>query len=110
MQRGITVCAEVRPDDVVYCTLPLYHTNGGVLATGQMIYTGSTLVIRKKFSASNFWPDCIKYKCTVSRFSVVITPLLLLSAAYYNNIIPTNFPSNDQHANSETRPAQYMYI
>ena len=58
--------AEIRPDDVVYCTLPLYHTNGGMLSSGQMLFTGATLVIRKKFSASNFWLDCIKYKCTVS--------------------------------------------
>ena len=25
-----------------------------------------TVVIRKKFSASRFWDDCIKYNCTVS--------------------------------------------
>ena len=66
MQAGITVCTDVSPDDIIYCTLPLYHTNGGVLCSGQMMYTGATLVIRKKFSASNFWQDCIKYKCTVS--------------------------------------------
>ena len=66
MQAGIVLCTDVSSDDIIYCTLPLYHTNGGVLCTGQMIYTGATLVIRKKFSASNFWQDCIKYKCTVS--------------------------------------------
>ena len=82
MPRAMSLLFDIRPDDVVYCTLPLYHTNGAALATGQMFYQGTTLVIRKKFSASNFWPDCIKYKCTVSRFSVVITPLLLLSTAY----------------------------
>ena len=27
---------------------------------------GCTTVLRKKFSATNFWKDCIKYKCTVS--------------------------------------------
>ena len=47
--------------------LPLYHTNGGVLGAGQMIFSGATLAIRDKFSASNFWTDCIKYQCTVSR-------------------------------------------
>ncbi len=57
--------AGVKADDVIYCTLPLYHSNGGMLATGQMLFVGASFVIRRKFSASNFWTDCIKYKCTV---------------------------------------------
>lgn len=69
LQQGVKLMADIRPDDVVYCTLPLYHTNGGMLSSGQMMFTGATLVIRKKFSASNFWLDCIKYKCTVSGFT-----------------------------------------
>ena len=64
--NGIHEVMGVSEDDIVYCTLPLYHTNGGILSSGQMVITGSTLVIRKKFSASNFWTDCIKHKCTVS--------------------------------------------
>ena len=63
---GIGMFSRIQPEDVVYLTLPLYHTNGGVLTLGQMIVNGCTIVIRRKFSASNFWPDCIKYKCTVS--------------------------------------------
>ena len=54
------------PDDVMYVTLPLYHTSGGIIGLGQMLFGGSTIVLRRKFSASNFWDDCIKYKCTVS--------------------------------------------
>lgn len=32
---------------------------------GQCIIHGMTVVIRKKFSASRFWDDCVKYSCTV---------------------------------------------
>lgn len=71
LQHGIFLFAEVRHEDVVYVTLPLYHTNGGVLGVGQMIASGATVVIRKKFSASNFWTDCIKYQCTVSCITTV---------------------------------------
>ena len=53
-------------DDVIYDTLPLYHTAGGVLGTGQAIVEGCTVVFRKKFSASRFWDDCVKYNCSVS--------------------------------------------
>ena len=66
MAFGIHLFASTTPDDVIYNSLPLYHTNGGILASGQMLLWGSTLVMRKKFSASNFFIDCVKYKCTVS--------------------------------------------
>lgn len=52
-------------NDIVYDTLPLYHTAGGILGIGQMLIKGCTVVIRPKFSASRFWDDCIKYNCSV---------------------------------------------
>ncbi len=63
---GVTDSFGVVEKDVVYCTLPLYHTTGGILSSGQMVLAGATLVLRKKFSASNFWTDCVKHQCTVS--------------------------------------------
>lgn len=66
MSNSIRIFSGTETNDVVYVTLPLYHTNGGVLALGQMIFNGSTIVLRRKFSATNFWTDCIKEKCTVS--------------------------------------------
>lgn len=36
------------------------------MGIGQCVLHGMTVVIRKKFSASRFWDDCIKYNCTVS--------------------------------------------
>lgn len=36
------------------------------MGMGQCLLHGMTVVIRKKFSASRFWDDCIKYNCTVS--------------------------------------------
>jgi acyl-CoA synthetase (AMP-forming)/AMP-acid ligase II len=44
----------------VYCCLPLYHSAGGGLGCGSMVYYGSTLIIKKKFSARTFWSDCKK--------------------------------------------------
>lgn len=59
----------IRNDDVVYNPLPLYHTAGGMVGVGNVLIAGVTMAIRKKFSASNFWSDCIKYDCTVSMIS-----------------------------------------
>lgn len=63
---AIHFMANFLPDDIFYTPLPLYHTAGGVMSVGQALLFGSTVVIRKKFSASGYFPDCQKYKCTVS--------------------------------------------
>lgn len=55
----------MRSSDILYTPLPLYHTAGGVMSIGQALLHGNTTVIRKKFSASAYFNDCIKYKCTV---------------------------------------------
>ena len=66
MSFALKTLYKITKRDVVYTTLPLYHTAGGVIGIGQMVLSGATVVLRNKFSASNFWADCVKYKCTVS--------------------------------------------
>jgi len=66
MCHGIEKFFKVYESDIIYTALPLYHTNANILGIGQMITLGCTVALRKKFSASNFWNDCIKYQCTVS--------------------------------------------
>ena len=38
-------------------------------------------MIRKKFSASNFWSDCIKYDCTAAQYIGEICRYLLAQPA-----------------------------
>ncbi|CAB0005671.1 unnamed protein product [Nesidiocoris tenuis] len=54
--------------DRFYTPLPLYHTAGGAMSVGQAIVYGSTVVIKKKFSASAYFEDIAKYKCTVAQY------------------------------------------
>lgn len=35
------------------------------MGIGQCLIHGLTVVVKKKFSASRFWEDCIKHNCTV---------------------------------------------
>lgn len=63
---AIHLVADFKDNDVYYSPLPLYHTACGCMSVGQMIIFGSTVVLRKKFSASAFFVDCAKYKATVS--------------------------------------------
>uniref|UniRef100_A0A8C4MFI3 Arachidonate--CoA ligase n=1 Tax=Equus asinus asinus TaxID=83772 RepID=A0A8C4MFI3_EQUAS len=58
----------MRPNDIVYNCLPLYHSAGNIVGIGQCLLHGMTVVIRKKFSASRFWDDCIKYNCTIVQY------------------------------------------
>nr|XP_033780203.1 long-chain fatty acid transport protein 1 [Geotrypetes seraphini] len=55
-------------DDILYTSLPLYHSAGNIMGVGQCLLYGLTVVIRKKFSASRFWDDCVKYNCTVIQY------------------------------------------
>jgi len=55
----------VQPNDILYTALPLYHGSGSMLGFPQALMYGTPVALRKKFSASNFWKDCIKYDCTV---------------------------------------------
>lgn len=66
MANSLGLFAGIHSDDIVYVTLPLYHTNGGILGIGQMVIRGCTIALRRKFSASQYWTDCVQYKCTVS--------------------------------------------
>ncbi|XP_014253182.1 long-chain fatty acid transport protein 4-like [Cimex lectularius] len=59
---------DLKRDDIVYNPLPMYHTAGGILGVMTAITLGATAVIKRKFSASSYIPDCIKYKCTVGQY------------------------------------------
>jgi fatty-acyl-CoA synthase len=58
MMRSFIAPCELTARDRVYITLPLYHGTGGICGVGMALMVGASVVLRKKFSASNFWDDC----------------------------------------------------
>ena len=56
---------EMTPRDVLYLTLPLYHSAGFLAAWGAVLMSGATLALRRKFSASHFWDDVHAFDATV---------------------------------------------
>ncbi|WP_022723570.1 long-chain-acyl-CoA synthetase [Rhodopseudomonas sp. B29] len=56
------------PDDRMYNCLPLYHSVGGVVATGSMLFAGGSVVIAEKFSARRFWDDIVRHDCTLFQY------------------------------------------
>ena len=57
---SFTVFFRVTAGDVIYCPLPLYHSSAGLLGVGMSWVTGARLVVRRKFSASAFFKDCVE--------------------------------------------------
>lgn len=48
-------------NDVMYCTLPLYHATGMVVCWCGVIAGSSALAIRRKYSTTAFWSDVKKF-------------------------------------------------
>ncbi|XP_047594687.1 long-chain fatty acid transport protein 2 [Lutra lutra] len=65
---GFVSASGIKEDDVIYTTLPLYHSAALMVCLHGCILSGSTLVLRSKFSASQFWDDCRKYNVTVIQY------------------------------------------
>lgn len=70
-QRCMSVAAmfargmhELMESDVLYVSMPLYHTSAQSIGWGACALCGATLALRRKFSASDFWGDTHKYGAT----------------------------------------------
>ncbi len=54
--------------DRMFNCLPLYHSVGGVVATFATLVNGGAVVIRPRFSASDFWRDVRAERCTLFQY------------------------------------------
>lgn len=54
----------VTRDEVCYCPMPLFHGNALMACWGPALAVGAQLVLRRKFSASQFLDDVRAYGCT----------------------------------------------
>ncbi len=59
---------DTKPTDRMYDCLPMYHTAGGVVATGAVLLAGGAVAIREKFSAHEFWDDIVRFDCTLFQY------------------------------------------
>ena len=54
-----------KPKDRMYLCLPLFHGTGFICGVNSAIFSGASMFLRRKFSASAFWPEIQKYHCTI---------------------------------------------
>jgi fatty-acyl-CoA synthase len=70
---------DVQPEDRMYDCLPMYHSVGGVVATGATLVGGGAVVLRERFSASGFWKDVVDERCTLFQYIGELCRYLLAS-------------------------------
>jgi len=71
---------DIGPQDRMFNCLPLYHSVGGVVATGATLVGGGAVVIRPRFSASDFWRDLRAERCTLFQYIGELCRYLVNSA------------------------------
>ena len=59
---------DTKPGDRMFNCLPLYHSVGGVVAMFAPLVNGGSVVIRPRFSASDFWRDVRDERCTLFQY------------------------------------------
>lgn len=68
--------------DRMYDVLPLYHSAGGVCALGSVLTVGGSVIIRRRFSATQFWDDCVRYRATQFQYIGELCRYLLNTPAH----------------------------
>ncbi len=53
-----------RPDNVLYCAMPLFHGNALMSSLFPALGSGASIVLKRRFSASAFLPDVRAHGCT----------------------------------------------
>jgi fatty-acyl-CoA synthase len=63
--RGFAGATNAKPDDRIYVALPFYHATGGLCGAGAALLNGGQVVLRRRFSATHFWPEIAAERCTM---------------------------------------------
>ncbi len=56
------------PDDICYVSMPLFHSNAVLVGLGGGARVPGLIVLRRKFSASQFLPDIRRYGATYANY------------------------------------------
>jgi fatty-acyl-CoA synthase len=59
---------QAEASDRLYNCLPMYHSVGGVVASGAVLLKGGAVILREKFSARAFWNDIAQSGATIFQY------------------------------------------
>ena len=63
--RGFAGATGARASDRIYVPLPLYHATGGLCALGAALLNGGAVILKRRFSATQFWEDVSTSRATM---------------------------------------------
>lgn len=75
--RNVMQGHQLKPEDRALCVLPVYHINGAMVTVSAPLYSGSSVVMPRRFSAQQYWQLVAKYRCTWSSIVPTIIKYLL---------------------------------
>jgi acyl-CoA synthetase (AMP-forming)/AMP-acid ligase II len=79
--RNVTEGHQLTPDDRALCVLPVYHINGAMVTVSAPLYSGGSVVMPKRFSATDYWRLVAEHRCSWSSIVPTIIKYLLDRAA-----------------------------
>lgn len=85
MAEIICGMAQYTNQDCLYNALPLFHGNAQTLSTMPALISGASMVLAKRFSASQFWSDIRRYNCTEFNYIGGILAILLKAEPQTND-------------------------
>jgi len=75
--RNVAEGHQLGADDRALCVLPVYHINGAMVTVSAPLYSGSSVVMPKRFSASTYWSLAAEHQCSWSSIVPTIIKYLL---------------------------------
>jgi acyl-CoA synthetase (AMP-forming)/AMP-acid ligase II len=66
--RNVAEAHQLKPDDRALCVLPMYHINGAMVTVSAPLYSGSSVVMPRRFSAGDFWRLAAENRLAALRF------------------------------------------
>jgi acyl-CoA synthetase (AMP-forming)/AMP-acid ligase II len=75
--RNVAVAHQLQPYDRALCVLPVYHINGAMVTVSAPLYSGGSVVMPKRFSATDYWRLVAEHHCSWSSIVPTIIKYLL---------------------------------
>lgn len=82
IMHGFSAATGASEQDRMYDCMPMYHSAGGLIATGSVLTRGGSVFIAERFSASTFWDDVVDNDCTMFQYIGELCRYLLNSPSH----------------------------
>jgi putative long chain acyl-CoA synthase len=74
---GAAASCTLKPDDTVYCCIPLHHPAGVLVSVGSALIAGSRLALGRPFTPDTFFSEARRYGATVVFYAGEMTRALV---------------------------------